>query len=194
MCSRSARSPASARWRWPRRADGGRVDHLGGRPRGAADRAPPLRRQPLPRPHRADRRRRAPDARACSTARSTSSGSTPGRPTIPPTTTRVLPKLAPRGVIVADNLFRGGDALDPDRPRPGNPRDPRVRPPNPGRRAHRRRPALGRRRRSAQSGGGLPTSSPWLASEGTRGRRPASRHRPQPVLHAPRRPPDLILR
>lgn len=26
----------------------------------------------------------------------------------------VVPKLAPRGVIVADNLFRGGDALDPD--------------------------------------------------------------------------------
>ncbi len=26
----------------------------------------------------------------------------------------VVPKLADRGVIVADNLFRGGDALDPD--------------------------------------------------------------------------------
>lgn len=26
----------------------------------------------------------------------------------------VLPKLAPRGVLVADNLFRGGRALDPD--------------------------------------------------------------------------------
>jgi caffeoyl-CoA O-methyltransferase len=31
----------------------------------------------------------------------------------------VLPKLAERGVIVADNLFRAGDALDPDTSDPG---------------------------------------------------------------------------
>jgi caffeoyl-CoA O-methyltransferase len=32
----------------------------------------------------------------------------------------VMPKLADRGVIVADNLFRGGGALDPDSPDEGN--------------------------------------------------------------------------
>lgn len=31
----------------------------------------------------------------------------------------VLPKLASRGVIAADNLFRAGDVLDPDRDEPG---------------------------------------------------------------------------
>jgi caffeoyl-CoA O-methyltransferase len=32
----------------------------------------------------------------------------------------ILPKLAPRGVIVADNLFRAGGALDPESSDPGN--------------------------------------------------------------------------